>query len=116
MIPRQLQWFFRLAALAALTGVLVGPQAMVAAACTEPAESGHHQSHNGKRHPPMPQHCCDLCSVACSGTALHGTPGSLALPVAQTGYTAPGFLRWAEVVVWFRYLHPLALGPPAFHA
>lgn len=115
MIPRRLQWFYRLAAIGALTGVLVGPQAMVAAACMEPAMAGHHQSHD-KHTPPMPQHCCDLCSVACSGIALHGTSGSFALRVAPSWLAAPGF-RWkAEIVVAPRFLHPLALGPPSLLA
>jgi hypothetical protein len=111
MTLRPLLWFYRLAAIGALTGILVGPQAMVAAACTEPVMAGHHQSHD-KHRPAMPQHCCDLCSVACSGIALHGSPGSLALPAAPSWLAAPGF-RWkALVVVSPRFLHPLALGPP----
>ena len=111
MTRRPLQWLYRLAAIGALTGILVGPQAMVVAACTEPAKAGHHQSHDRHRSQ-MPQHCCDICSVACSAIGLHGAAGSPALPVALSWFAAPGFQWTAEVVVSPRFLHPLALGPP----
>ncbi|MEP7325792.1 MAG: hypothetical protein ABI836_07585 [Gemmatimonadota bacterium] len=115
MIPRPLQWLYRFATIGALTGILVGPQAMVAAACMDSSRTEHHQSH-GKHQPAMPQHCCDLCSVACSSTALLVVPPTPSFTDGRTFLTASGFHWRNDVVVSVRFLYPLALGPPALPA
>ena len=111
MISRPLRWLHRLAALFALAGILVGPQAMVAAACQEPAEGGH-RHHSHQQHS-VPQHCCDLCSVVCSGTALQVVSGSPDIANGLLSIRLSDVRFESGVVVSVRFLYPLALGPPS---